>query len=635
MPLYLLWPATIILSLTFAVCLLFLMPRDRRKRLKICGLLLGLSVGGGLFFYSFSYISTGAGLADTLFAALRSIFSTARMFIIGDDYGALIQVTENLLWQILFWFCHVLALITIQAALISSFGWQTVDFFRLRFGLHREVYIIKGSDNYALMLGENISTHDDTRKPDRNRLIVFLLNENGDMKKTHEKVAHFGGVVKMPDKKNGLKHYLKESGLGKRRGKKYYIVLTPNEASVADDAFIAAEYAKANARHINNIPNIFAFVSSEWDREQIEYLAQKKDKYPCIFHIISETDLLIRQMLAKYPPYKCPGLNFDKTGAAERSFNVMILGFGTIGQQALLRLIMNGQFVTRDKSRMRAIVADREIEHLEEHFRHCYPALEELCCEIEFLNYDVRDENFFRLLNHDKSRDTDYIIVALDGNEENKQVALDIRLNYTRRNLPLPFIAVSEKNAGFHESKQDDRLFTFGCLEEIYKDSVIIREEANRMAKAVNETYKNMYGGQSWHELDWFTQESNRASADFIPAMLYLAGEITEEEAVKAGKLTGDVDHTEILAQTEHLRWNAFHAAMGYRRSFDMTRRKDPAAKLHICLAPWDELDEISKKYNETTGENRDFKQNDRDVIENIPGFLKEAKEKRKGIKYI
>ena len=71
----------------------------------------------------------------------------------------------------------------------------------MRLGPHNEVYIIKGSDKNALILGENIATHDARHKhPDNNRLIIFLLDEDGDEKKIFERARHFGGVVQVMKK---------------------------------------------------------------------------------------------------------------------------------------------------------------------------------------------------------------------------------------------------------------------------------------------------------------------------------------------------------------------------------------------------------------------------------------------------
>jgi hypothetical protein len=639
----------------FFMGVLFMMTQYKRIMLYVCLVFVTI----GFLLYTAGYLSSGEGFAYTLLAALRGLFSTARIFSVNDDYGFLENVqetqwlTHNTWIQILFWLCHLSVVILIQVALISLFGRKLIDNFRLRFGLHSDVYIIKGCDKNALLLGENIATQDGLRKwSDTKRLVIFLLGEDDDEKKTYEKVSHFGGVVALLDNKNDLPYYLKKTGLGKRslQRKKYKIILMPNTSgSVSDNAQIVAEFAQERNVDSESL-DIFALTLSEWEREKIEAITQAKEggkrKYPFTFHIINEVDLLVRQMINKNPPFECPGLNFDGKGIAARNFSIMVIGFGTIGQKALLSLIMNGQFVG---SRMRAIIVDREIEHLSEHFLHCYPALN-LCCKLKFKGFDVRDKDFFKLLN--ENYDMDYIVVALNDDEENKKTALDIRLHYERKNKILPFIAVFEKNGSLHEVKQNERIFVFGNQEEIYKESVIIREKADIMAKTVNDVYKKMYGGRSWKEIDWITQESNRAAGDFIPAMLILA-KLGENDVLSKDALTEDGKTAEILAQTEHLRWMAFYTAMGYspisidemRQRFDTYRgeknsrdhldfcRRDTKARLHVCLASWDELDAINEAYRELAqiaGDNkeqkRNFKNNDRDIIKFIPKFLQAAK---------
>ena len=114
-----------------------------------------------------------------------------------------------------------------------------------------------------------------------------------------------------------------------------------------------------------------------------------------------------------------------------------------------------------------------------------------------------------------------------------------------------------------------------------------------------------------WHETDYFSRESCRASADFIPAMLEMA-HITEDEA-KDSEIFEAKLHTsgllENLAIAEHLRWNAFHYAMGFiPMSFEeVTNRynqgikpfqKDMSQLKHACLVGWDELDDLSELIN-------------------------------------
>jgi len=313
---------------------------------------------------------------------------------------------------------------------------------------------------------------------------------------------------------------------------------------------------------------------------------------------------------------------------------------------------MNGQFMG---SNMHAVIIDNDMDNLEDCFERRYPGLK-LCCVTEFRKVNVLHKGFFTLL--DREKNVDYIVAALHSDEMNKQIALDIKHHYERENIKeLPFIAVAELNGSLREirrnkkreaaqeEKQNEKIFVFGSRDEVYKESVIIRQKADIMAKEVNK----VHGRKQWHELDWFFQESNRASADFIPTMLKLAG-CNEKEAMEKKTLTDDKSLAEILAQTEHLRWNAFHAAMGYRpisikemnRRFNECKdkdagirldfaRRDSKARLQVCLVSWDELGKINEAYWELERladrePERNFKENDRSIIRNIPKFLEAAK---------
>ena len=649
MSIILLWAPKVLLFSVLVLGVLYLMTRNKRAMLMLCLVLFIFSVGGGFIIYSYSHLPYRAGLADAPFAALRGIFSTARMFFINEDFELFVSAVgedfldENTWLKVFFWLIHISAMIVIQAALISLFGRRLLDYFRLRWGSHREVYIIKGSDKYAFMLGENIATHDlQKEEPDSNRLIILLIGEDDDEKKLYEKATHFGGIVQVLDRNRDLIYYLKKTGLERRiqNKRKHNIILTSNNPSISDDARLIAKFAKERGIKPENL-DIYIFVSSEWDKERIEEITQAMEgeyrKYPYTFHIINEIDLSIRQMIKKHPPYKCQRLNFSN-GVAKHDFTVMILGFGKVGQAALLWLTMNGQFVG---SHMRAMIIDKDIDNLRDCFLYRHPSLKDLCCDIEFHNYDVQCDKFFKLLSDSGS--LDYVVVALSSDELNKRTTQDIKLHYERKDVKiLPFIAVSEKNGKIHNENEDSKIFTFGCREEIYKDDEIIRERSDVMAKAVNETYRKIHGdGNAWHNLIWYHQESSRAAADFIPAMLHLVSpKLKESDVMNKEVLTDDQTLAEILAQTEHLRWNAFHAAMGYRpmsveemiRRFNEKKdlkysRQDNNARLHVCLANWDALDNITEAYREL--ERRagfepkgDFKNSDRAIISNIPKFL-------------
>ena len=199
MSIFLVLPLVLISFIAFALIVFYLMTRYRRIMLGVCFGFVAL----GFSLYTVGYLSSGTGIAGTFHAALRGIFSAARMLAINDDHGVLTGIegaqwlTDNIYALVIFWFCHVSALIIASTALITIFGRKLMDRFRLRFGSHKEVYIIKGADKNALMLGENIATHDAKLKhPDNKRLIVFLLDEDDDRKKYVRKQSVLAALYK-------------------------------------------------------------------------------------------------------------------------------------------------------------------------------------------------------------------------------------------------------------------------------------------------------------------------------------------------------------------------------------------------------------------------------------------------------
>lgn len=129
---------------------------------------------------------------------------------------------------------------------------------------------------------------------------------------------------------------------------------------------------------------------------------------------------------------------------------------------------------------------------------------------------------------------------------------------------------------------------------------------------------------------NYFDRSSNRAAADYIPAILRAAG-TTAEEVIEKGWTPNPV-LLENLGIAEHLRWCAFHYCMGFSAMTDEefsqradifrdeVRRlgsskfrisKNIAGRTHACLIPWKALDALSAKENAITGKNVDYKDND------------------------
>ena len=70
-----------------------------------------------------------------------------------------------------------------------------------------------------------------------------------------------------------------------------------------------------------------------------------------------------------------------------------------------------------------------------------------------------------------------------------------------------------------------------------------------------------------------------------------------------------------------------------FRREHDETGSgkirisKDLNQRIHACLIPWEELDELSARENAVTGKNTDYKEADRKNVRAIPGVLRAMEE--------
>lgn len=640
------------LGLAATLVVLFLMTRGRKVMLKVCTAVALPAFFGGLFLYTVGYMPHNGGLGDVFTAMLRGLFSTGRMFLINDDYGFLLDdptklwLTGNIVFQVLFWLCHVLALVVTVSAVMGLFGRQLIHAMRLRMP-YDFCTIICGSSDQALTLGENIATHDGTAHPDSKHLVVYLVPEITEQ--LSEDVASWGAVPVEYDKTN-FGAMLRRAGFGAKSGRipQLRVIIIPDKAT---EAVNILDQTLDLAAQLNMEPQRLALYLISENRWVLQYARDRHS--PWAVHLACEAELAARRMIINHPPYLA--LPFEN-GIACRDLVVMILGFGSSGSQALLRLIVGGQFVG---SNMRAIVVDKDMNNLRGSFRRSYPGffLENSCCSFSFHQIDVGNEDFFALLDT-VGADVNYIVAALNDDNLNLETAQAVADHYRRAGRPKPHMSLA---VSIDTGAQIGNTTFFSGQKDIYSESVVIRNSTDAMAMAANFAYVESLNGpqdRSPEEI-WYqdtspvSQASSRASADFFHTMLHLAG-ITEQQAIDSGVLTTDDTLARTLAHTEHLRWNAFHYSIGYT-PMPMARveerldqmiadgaedlwacRKDSSEAQHACLVSWDDLAKVSSQINklmEKRGilEPRNFQDSDFAIIKSIPQSLKVAKEYSKG----
>ena len=163
----------------------------------------------------------------------------------------------------------------------------------------------------------------------------------------------------------------------------------------------------------------------------------------------------------------------------------------------------------------------------------------------------------------------------------------------------------------------------------------------------VNSQYQHDDGRtplQHWLCCDYFSRMSCRATADFLPAMLKMAGKTREQILESGWELTPE--QKENLSRTEHLRWCAFHYCMGFApmteeeyqaRTREYCRQiaagekplrigKNMVNRTHACLISWEELDGLSAAETCITGKAVDYKAMDTENVMLIPELLRKDK---------
>lgn len=637
---------TILIGLFVIICILLLMARGRKSLAKISGVMFAVSMICGLTLYTIGYLPQNAAPGEALQSMLRGIFSTGRMFLVNDDYSYILGredkqwMVENLWIQFVFWLSHVLALFVSVSAILSLFGRQLLGMLRLRIGFYKSTYIIccNGDDARALALGQNIVTHDGKLShPDRKRLVVFVCESVSE--ETREAVELIGGVALTYHRSEQFDKVLRKAGLAYshlRIGVLRLFIMPEKETM----AYELSKCALACAQDIH-LPasrlSLYVLSETEWMNDKLKQAVGTGPKYELF--IFSQAELAARKLVAMMPP--CQAAHIEE-GKADGDFTILILGFGQLGKQVLRRFIMNGQFIG---GRMQTILVDRELDDCFGQFHARYPGVIS-DYTIEKKCMDVRSEVFYEFLNECKDR-IHYVVVALGDDVLNLEIANDLFHYFARKDTAASHrIAVGVCDQTLVSGAENGKMTFFSDDRDIFSESVLIREETDRMAKAVSSVYNKSTSPEEtnrlWYQSSYLARESNRAVADFLPTMLSLIG--YEEHTVPSPEnfqLTQA--QTELLAMTEHLRWNAFHHAMGFTtmsmpemrqriqnlkesgQSIDQCRI-DPEKKKHICLVPWEKLDELSSSYNNALQEegsisNRDFKQNDIDNVQNIPLF--------------
>lgn len=582
-----------------------------------------VAVVGGLFYYGFGYYEVSHSPVLTV---LRTPVMVFRMFV-GVNELATISGTwpvSGAVGILGFWLIHTLAFFSTASAAMTTLGAEAMR--RLRFLLSRrgDLTVIYGISDRGIALGKECL--------DTGKSSVVFIADNASAAEIKDLNSMGMSVLSGPSAAACDDRTVRKLHLGGRTLTVYAI-----DSDSDRDLFFALRMKESLERA--GVPAENTRITLPGAEDIITSLLQVSgEQYGFGFvNVYDASDLSARALIRLCPPWE--SVSFGADGRAEEDYECVIIGFGTHGQAVLRQLVMNAQFAG---STFRATVFSPAFSKEAGYFRADCPELLNRY-EIESVEADAKSTEFYTFIGERLSALK--LIAVCTGDEENNREISDNLMLYLQRRGAEHICVVRCGDLGV---RYQERVGSPIQTMDIYTRAFLSAEDADKNAVILNAVYDTSQktDWEKWVECGSFSKMSSRASAEFMPAFIRAAGSSRAE--MLSGNWHPTKEMLENLGKTEHLRWNAFHFANGYRTMTDEEfeanaaewRRcreegipcsiriaKDTAARTHACLISWEELDALSEKESAVTGRSIDYKQYDINNVLALPGLLRAGEE--------
>ena len=592
---------------------------------RLNGVILCFAAVAGVLLYGYGYRTLYPNLLQ---AMIRTVFSVFCMFLGRNEIGAIsgVPFLARPGMQLLLYAVHLLALYCTASAVIAAIGAGLLRKLNLLLVHRGDIHLIYGASPEAVDFGEKLQRGGG----------VSVFVDTGGGSGQEERILRMGsllfssGEARKPDRA-----FLRQLGLRPGRQKLTLYCLD-------DDLEGDLRYAGAMARELEALglgPEQTALTILAEDEEAGREL-QAGPGRPGFGSVLAIEPhmLLSRLMLRLSPPWDT--VAFDPKGRAKGDFHALIVGFGQTGQAVLRTLSMNAQFAG---SRFHAVVMAKDYrQEAGRFFSRCAQLMEE--CDIRFMDGNAHGLEAYACL-RDLGTDLNYVVLCTGSDKENRELAREYGTYMEELGSAAPVLICTGRRV--------ERFGRFGntAVETLFAPELLCGDRMDARAMLLNHRYHLAEGREAredWALCDYFSRMSCRASADYLPAFLAASGDAGKEELPEGWP--EDRELLENLSEMEHLRWNAFNAAMGYRRmpgevfsaraeayrreveekgSSGLRPGKDTEKRLHACLVPWEELPALSRREAELAGRNVDYQELDRDNVRMLPELLRAEREER------
>ena len=592
----------ILLSAALFLALVSYLALDSENRDKWSSLAFTIAILGGVYIYG-SINAFVVGMSPI--AILRTMIDIVRMF--GgvnrlDEFSNL--VGGNSSWILFFWVIHFFAYYAMVSAVVTILGKGAIN--RLRAWLFRvhDIELIYGTDDNAISFGKKLAKN-------KKISVVFVSDDSS----KENEIRKLGGMLYTDEIATRVRpKFLKRLSVRKGSGS---IRLN----ALSDDVDSNISYARMLLKTMKDcgiMPSQSQLVMLGREESDGEVFFNREDNYGFgSVKVFDRAELVARLLFQKYPV--CKAISFDEEGKATEDAECLLVGFGHVGQEVLRKLVANGQF---EGSNFHVKVFDSAIDATDGLFKMRYQSMLDNY-NIEFESSDGRSISATQYVMKNAKK-LKYIVVAVGNEKTGREMAHGFQEILREQGISMPIYQCLKDKVYAYRIGKERRKFA------IYDADILYTGKMDKLAMEINHYYCGEDGDivKQWEGCDYFSRMSCRASADYLQTLfdrLKIVGKEISSEML------------ENLAKSEHHRWCAFHYSMGYSCMSDEVREKraemyrqdksvrvtkDPKNKLHACLIPWDDLDELSDYENALTGKNVDYKQSDRDNIITVMKIL-------------
>ncbi len=501
----------------------------------------------GVFLYIIGFNENGC--ENNIFALfLRSVLSSMEMFVSHSD---LIEVKDDChhdpLYMSLFSVTHFLAVVVSAVFVIRLLGLQFISKIRIlvwrlvRPLQKNDVLVFWGINQNSVRLAKNIygskgkkchiifinSQKKHHTHSSRFTFSHFFHSANEDVEKYASEIDEIGAVLLNAKKSFDDISFSKETELFKElgisncdglirktlnKGKNKFIRKTLNKGENKVEYYILSDVEKDNIVSMIMLKNYLGKNQEKGNERKLDL-----DGFSCYCHIrknnvnmallgdgfkyniyyIDSSSLSVLQLKKKvyYHPVKFVDVN-EKTRMVTSDFTAMVIGFGETGRDVFRFLYEFSSFVCDNfgtESPKYFHIVDDNLKNLKADFLNDAPALNDKT-NINWLDHNTHSQEFWTMMRDAIDR-LNYIVVALDNDEEAISVAVDIsefayRYRKYSENFGI-FVRIKDKNMyGLIEAIKPNWIHPFGADEDIFTYKTVSKDVVEDGAKQFYAGYK-------------------------------------------------------------------------------------------------------------------------------------------------